>query len=81
MDEINVLDNNSVSASLRQISQTATKAYIRVRLVILKQVYRKSRSAETRSKQRFIHPRLQLFALPEEHPRLSTPDPKVSRHW
>lgn len=39
MDKINVLKNNGISASIRQRSQTAIQAYIRVSLVTLKQVW------------------------------------------
>ena len=47
MNKINVLENNSMLASIRQGCQTVKQAYIRVRLVIFKQVYRTSQSAET----------------------------------
>ena len=49
MNKINVLDNNnnSMLVSIRQRCRTAKQAYIRVRLVILKQVYHISQSAET----------------------------------
>ena len=52
MNEVNILDNNSMLASRRPRCQPAIQAYIRVRLVIFKQVYRTSQSAEKRKIQK-----------------------------
>ena len=47
MNEINILDETSMLASIRPRCRTAKEAYIRVRFVIFKQVYRTSQLAET----------------------------------
>ena len=48
MNEINVLDDNSMSAHTRHRGRTTKQAYIRVGLVVLKQVYRQKPSQQKR---------------------------------